>query len=518
MLFYGKESKLFWWKGTPEKIRAVHLMGFTYHEKSKMWYTQSPKIARKLYAEATAETKKMLDESLEAEKANVQASYATESESVYKTPKGLAYKPFQKAALDYILTRPNTILADEMGVGKTITAIGVINNGQNINRVLIVVPASLKAMWAERLNTWLCKFYAIGEGKKALLYRNEEFLPEILIISYSILDSNKKFLSSVLWDLLIMDEGHYAANPKAKRTISLGVIQAKKKLVMGGTLSEKNYELWWLLRFLCPASWNTFWFYTTHFCDSSFNREWRGRMKLKFDLNKNSEELNALLRSTVMIRRTKAQVLPQLPPKIKEVIPIELKNKSVTLLAHQEKRLIDKGLYIEDIPASDSIFKTLHDIGVLKIPIICEYVDYLLASNKKILIFPHHIDVGKGIADYFNKKEANTCVMSSGDTPLKKREVNKKYFIENPTCRVFVGTAGSTAEGTDGLQQVSNVIVVPEPVWSLKKNKQLEDRIHRIGQLAEHVEYHYIVVQDSLEARVMYRVLEKEKNFNIVYK
>ena len=131
------------------------------------------------------------------------------------------------------------LIADEMGLGKTIQAIGLLNAFTDINRVLIVCPASLKLNWRSELAKWLLRTDMA-----------------LTIINYDIL---KKLPKDVTYDLLILDEGHRVKNPKAQRTKYVMALKSRCKHILtltGTPILNKPLELWTTLQILDPGTWD----------------------------------------------------------------------------------------------------------------------------------------------------------------------------------------------------------------------------------------------------------------------
>ncbi|MDD5719965.1 MAG: SNF2-related protein, partial [Candidatus Krumholzibacteria bacterium] len=251
------------------------------------------------------------------------------NESPLPVPAGLEYLPYQAEGIEFALGRRNTLIADEMGLGKTIQALGVIN-ALDIRRVLIVCPASLRINWAREARKWLCR-------RREICIVNEKNTvlagAEIVICNYDRVWDYWDRLAAVHWDLLIGDEAHYLKNPKSQRAkASLGGMiktalgnkrkrgiaasAARLRLLTGTPILNKPIELYPLLKALDRERWGQAWlWYATRYCAATRQRV--GRDKEVWDTSgaSNLDELQRILRGTVMIRRRKMDVLKDLPPK-----------------------------------------------------------------------------------------------------------------------------------------------------------------------------------------------------------
>ena len=162
--------------------------------------------------------------------------------------------PFQNEGIYFALSRPGTLLADEMGVGKTIQAVGVINADPALGKVLIVCPASMRIPWRIELERWLVRPMNVGVVGVDRLTGEELFLhSEVVVINYDRLHHFKTLLQSCQWDLAILDECHYCKSPEARRTKAAIGIQARRRMALSGTpLQNRPVELLPMLTWLDP--------------------------------------------------------------------------------------------------------------------------------------------------------------------------------------------------------------------------------------------------------------------------
>ena len=258
---------------------------------------------------------------------NYSRSFAATSTFEPPAPPGLEFRPFQRAGIEYSLYRQNTLIADEMGLGKTIQAIGFCNVVRP-QSILILCPASLKLNWIREWNKWTTT------GIQATLTRSACW-----VLNYDVLQKNHAHTKNVLWDVLIIDEAHYLKNPKANRTREVfggysftkvvkgcksrlprvRPIKARRVLALTGTpIENKPIEFFPLLNYLDPQTFDDGVKFGIRYCAG--RRSFDG---WDFTGASNLVELQEKVRSTVMIRRLKAQVLKELPAKVRQVIEVD---------------------------------------------------------------------------------------------------------------------------------------------------------------------------------------------------
>lgn len=510
-------------------------------------------------------------EALEVEK--LELSRGTNADLDIPVPKGLSYYNFQKAGIEYALKLDNVLVADEMGLGKTIQAIGVINY-EKPKKILAVVPASLKLNWKRELEKWLVDEYSIS-----IIGSKPDYEADIIIINYERLRSQmKQFLSLVEvdkktkdrvctvcdakfktdnyaynhidnkhpdkiedpiltneYDLLILDESQYVKNYKAQRTQSVIRIakRAKKRIFLTGTpILNRPIELFTPLSVLrseiVKKGWQHF---VTHYCAG-----YRGRFGWHTGGASNLEELNKNLRTSVMVRRLKKDVLTELPAKIHSIIPIEAEGREIQAALAEEKKQKDKwelvkaeltvmkesngevsdedrrkdfeaqvsGLRREAMLAFTEIARVRHQTALAKVPEAIGFIRNILEIQDKVVVFTHHRDV----LDRIYREFEDISVKMMGGMDIKERDESVKRFQDDKKIRLFLGTTQSAGLGIT-LTAGSTVIFI-ELEWTPSEMNQAEDRLHRIGQ-KDVVNVYHLVVDGSIDADLSNVLIDKQK-------
>lgn len=452
-------------------------------------------------------------------------------------PNGHSYLPFQKDGIQWMLSRTDMLLADQMGLGKTIQAIGLINALPSIKHVLIICPASLKLNWKNELMTWLDRPTVI----QIVDSKSEWLETDITIINYEQVPKFRKDINQVNWDLLICDESHYLKNAKAQRTQQiLGhwdndptkriyPIRAAKRLCMTGTpILNRPKELWTTVRALDRQGLGVDWLrFHTRYCGA-----YKDRFGWKVDGASNLEELNSKLRNGIMLRRKKDDVLKELPPKRRQIIMLEpvtigakqaLKNEeellkleteintlrleieklSVNQAAEAYKKAVQKLASCEATGFAESA-KIRHNTARSKLPMSMEHLINVLESEDKIVVFAHHHDV----IDWLVEGLAEFGVVSfDGRTDLKKRQEAVDKFQFDPKVRVIIGSTG--AMGSGWTLTAASYVAFVELDWVPGNMSQAEDRLHRIGQ-KESILIQHLMLNGSFDGRMAKSVMHKQ--------
>lgn len=423
-------------------------------------------------------------------------------------PEGLSLLGYQRAGIAYLASRRSALLADEMGLGKTVQAIGLINSLPDVNSVLVVCPASLKLNWQNECRKWLTREFSVGIFPRA---------GHVTIINYEQL---KKLPENYRVDLLIFDESHYCKNPKAART-KLAQKLAKRcgrvVCLTGTPVLARPLDLWPLLQMLDAPTWDPagrikgvnvgpgegagFFRFVKRYCNA--HEAWHGRTKhWDFSGSSNLDELRERLRSTIMMRRLKRDVLTELPPKRRQVIELP---------SDEPDDYLDMGDDFEEITTLarkipfEEISKVRAAQALAKVPAAIEHIrECLEGGTEKIVVFGHHHTVidrlQEGLAEF-------GVVVLTGETPVNERQGLVERFQTDVTCRVFIGSIGAAGVGLT-LTAASHVVFV-ELDWTPSIILQCEDRCHRIGQ-KESVLVQHLVSVGSLDSRICALMVEKQ--------
>ncbi|HZS43369.1 MAG TPA: DEAD/DEAH box helicase [Candidatus Paceibacterota bacterium] len=488
--------------------QAVKGAGFRWDANIKsVWFTTDYNVAAKMAKYADAAAAKILNEMSQRAAESQKASRATDAAVEIPSPSGLNYLSYQKAGIAYAIHRPHTLIADEMGLGKTIQAIGIAN-ATEAKRVLVVCPASLKLNWMREFTKWNTI------PNRTIAVANGEFpSADVVIINYDILRKHEFAIRSINWDLLICDECHYLKNYKAARTRQvlgggkggdrIEPIPAKRKIFLTGTpIVNRPIELWPLLKSLEPNGLGRNWkYYVSRYCDAHHNG-----FALDVSGASNLEELQQKLRSSIMIRRLKKDVLADLPPKRRQIIV--LASDGLDEIIEREKKAYEafEQAELESKTAAFSVLANLrHDTAKAKIPFVLEHIEQTLDETDKLVVMCHHHDVVDAIAQKFSGQ----CVTVDGRTAAEDRQIAVDKFQNDKSCRLFVGTI--KAAGVGLTLTAASTVIFAELDWVPGNVTQAEDRLHRIGQ-TNPVLVQHLVLDKSLDARMVEIIVEKQAN------
>lgn len=442
----------------------------------------------------------------------IEQSRATGSDKIIPVPPGLELMPFQKAGVAYAAQRSAVLISDEMGLGKSVQAVALTNVFVGEYRTLIICPATLKLNWLREFKKWTTKFvdFQIISGKTEV-----EFLADVIIINYDVLEAHRKALRAVDWNFMIVDECHYLKNETAGRTKEvfgsgrpkIAPIEARRKIFLTGTpILNKPKELWPLVKSLDPtglgADRDKFAFrYCGAFYMQGVGLQWDGATR------DNLEELQNLLRSRFMIRRLKKDVLKDLPAKRRQVIVLEPDSVLKSVIA-KEVRTYDE--HAADLKGKDSIpmhFEGLSELrkelAIKKVPYVVEHVKEVLLEQNKVVVFAHHHEAIDALVEAFG----DIVVKIDGRTPNEERQQCVDKFQTDEKCKIFIG--GIQSAGVGITLTAASTVIFAELDWVPGNITQAEDRCHRIGQ-KEQVLVKHIVLEGSLDERMVEILIGKQ--------
>eukprot|EP00930_Biecheleria_cincta_P086319 TRINITY_DN75630_c0_g1_i1.p1 TRINITY_DN75630_c0_g1~~TRINITY_DN75630_c0_g1_i1.p1 ORF type:complete len:858 (+),score=157.19 TRINITY_DN75630_c0_g1_i1:37-2574(+) len=378
------------------------------------------------------------------------------------------------------------LLADEMGLGKTVQALGIAAFYRREWPVLVAAPASLRFVWRKEVEMWLP-----GASAQVIMSSGDAFSSSknFYIVSYELLTKHEHFRRThdgATFRIVICDESHFIKSGEAARTRAIvPVVQAAQHaILLTGTPALNNaFELYPQLDALLPGVIPSARDFGQRYCVTEISRH---RNQEIFTGTLRPQELSQALRG-VMLRRRKADVLNQLPPKRWRSVPLELAGE-------------------EELNFKGDFGSTYARLALAKSRPVTEYVDMLvqaLPSPDKLLVFFHHEVMGDALQA---KLQAEFCMRIDGKTPQSSREQAVTRFQEDPSVRVAL--LSITACGTGLSLTAASVIVFAELMTVPGLMAQAEDRAHRVGQ-TKAVDIHYLVAPGTMDDTMLASLARK---------
>lgn len=434
----------------------------------------------------------------------------------------LALYPFQRIGIEYIESHNGrALVADEQGLGKTVEALGWLRCRPDARPAVVACPASLKLNWEREAHRW-CPDDSVQvvNGREQV-----NITASVVIVNYDILattetrevNGQEKLVTVCRADIkavqpkvIIIDESHSIKSAKTLRTAAVLDLcrNAPHVIALTGTpILNRPVEIFTTLKAVKPALFPSFWQFAQRYTAAAHNR-------FGWDFNgaSNTEELHKKLTETVMIRRLKSEVLPDLPQKVRAHVPLEISNEKECLYAEKQfinwvtrefgKEKAERTAKAEAL-AQIEYLKQLCARGKLVAAI--EWISNFLESGEKLVVMATH----KEILSELTEKFGTIAVKIDGSTPGVARQEAVDRFQTDDKIRLFIGNIQAAGVGLT-LTAASNLAFLELP-WTPGALVQAEDRIHRIGQEAESVNIYYLLAASTMDEKIAAMLEAKAK-------
>lgn len=470
-------------------------------------------------------------------------------ESVAVPPKIKAtLRPYQQTGFSWLVHLSNNrfggCLADDMGLGKTLQTITLLQHiydaappapslptvslskadefGQfslfgdtdeeptvmestktapSLPPCLIVMPTSLLPNWKKEIRKFSSlRVYEYSGIKRARNIEQVFSRYNIVLITYGLLRRDIELLETFPFKYVILDESQYIKNPESQTYLSAVRLKSEHRLVLTGTPIENSLkDLWAQFNFINPGLLGTF---------SAF----RDRYIIPITREGNTSAQNTLLRliSPFILRRTKRQVAPELPPLTEEVIYCEMtpeqediykkeKNALRNLLWADNKLIALNGIMrLRQLANHPKLIYSEFEGASGKMEQILEAYETLLSEGHKVLIFSSFVTILDLLAAEF-KQHGWNFAMLTGTTIDREKEIER--FSTDTTISAFLISLKAGGVGLN-LTEADYVFII-DPWWNPAAEMQAESRAHRIGQDKQVFVYRFIsshTIEDKIRA------------------
>jgi SNF2 family DNA or RNA helicase len=392
------------------------------------------------------------------------------------------------------------ILADEMGLGKTIQTIAFILSEKN-KKTFIVCPTSLIYNWKDEFDKFapaLKVGIVHGERVERIKLINSLDEYDVILTTYGTLRMDIELYNDIVFDYFIIDEGQNIKNSLAQNTRVIKEIKAGVRFALTGTPVENNLtELWSIFDFIMPGY---------LFLKEVFEEKFIVRGEDNF------ESLKLLIKPFIL-RRTKSEVMKELPDKIEKRYLIEMTEAQKAVYSTYikgakdiMKSSIDTKIEIfsyltklRQICLDPSLIMEEYNGGSGKLKAVMEIIKDHIDSEGKILLFSQFTTVLNKIGESLREEEIKFFHLD-GKTRPKERISLVNEFNSSDDIKVFLI---SLKAGGTGLNLTSaNLVIHFDPWWNPAVEDQATDRAHRIGQ-RNIVEVIKLVAKGTIEEKIV---------------
>lgn len=421
----------------------------------------------------------------------------------------------QRAAVEYVMETRRSFICDDMGLGKSITAIAALE-ADGAYPAVIMCPPNLTLNWLAEYKKWLPE-------RTVEVVRNRKSFPDnydVVVIGHSNIDFFQEELKN--HNGYVLDESHAFKNFDAKRTKAAIKITKNGSMVLcltGTPITNRPAEFAPQLQILGRL--NDFGGkigYWRYYC-AGYKDQWN---RWNVGGASHLDELNDRLRSTCMVRRRKEDVLDDLPPvlhnrQIIEVNLVEYRKAEADIVRYVTERAKQIALELGVSPGAAAVrakmaaesqehlvkISVLRRLAALaKFDAVVSMVDELRDEGRKVVIAAHHRDVVSALADRFGGLKIQ------GGMSTEEVEADKARFQTDPSADVITISMEAAKTGHT-LTAAADVVFVEMP-WTPADVDQTYSRCHRIGQKGT-VTAHYVLAAETIDTRI-YDLIERKRD------
>ena len=400
-------------------------------------------------------------------------------------------------------------LADDMGLGKTVQALALILTKAAAGPTLIVAPTSVCPNWISEAQKFAPTLNPtqFGSGDRASVLDNLQPF-DLVLCTYGLLQQEEvsEMLAKVQWQVVVLDEAQAIKNMATKRSQAAMNLQAEFKLLTTGTPIENHLgELWNLFRFINPGLLGSL---------ESFNQ----RFANAIERNQSKPARNQLkqLIQPFLLRRTKNQVLKELPARTEILLQVELSEEEMAFyealrrqaIANLEKnedqagtkhlKVLAEIMRLRRACCNPSLIMPDTPIKSSKLDTFGEVLQELLENRHKALVFSQFVDHLSIIRKYLDEQKINYQYLD-GSTSIKERKKRVDAF-QNGEGDVFL--ISLKAGGTGLNLTAADYVIHMDPWWNPAVEDQASDRAHRIGQKRP-VTIYRLVAKNTIEEKIV---------------
>ncbi|WP_100842175.1 DEAD/DEAH box helicase [Flavobacterium sp. 5] len=451
-------------------------------------------------------------------------------------------RPYQIQGVKWLLEHYNNglgaCLADDMGLGKTLQTLSTlvavqeqldiqkaedvqldlfdneIHTPKEYLKALIVLPSSLVFNWyneARKFTPHFRRVQYVGNERKILSKKLEKY--DLIFTSYAIISRDISILEKYNFRYLILDESQYIKNKNSKIFKSINQIKASHKISLSGTPIENSLDdLWSQMQFINPNILGSYAFFAENY---------------KFPIEKKQDE-NSLLElknliSPFILRRTKEQVLKDLPELSEQIFYCEMEPEQEKLYEEEKSKarnsllktdgsgidkinIINTLMRLRQLSNHPKMIDSKSELDSGKYLAVTNYLETLVQSQQKTIIFSSFVSNLNFYKKWCQENKIDYCELT-GETSLTDREYQVSRFQNQEKPLLFFISLKAGGVGLN-ITKASYVIFL-DPWWNPFAEKQGIGRAHRIGQLNK-VNAIRFITKNTVEEKII-RLQESKK-------
>jgi SNF2 family DNA or RNA helicase len=396
-------------------------------------------------------------------------------------------------------------LADDMGLGKTVQTIAYLLYIAKEGASLVVAPASVVPNWKRELARFApsLKVSVLNEAADRSDAIRDAKARQVVVSTYGLLVSESEAFIQKKWNVVCLDEAHTIKNRETKTSAVSMQIQAAHRLILTGTPVQNHLgELWNLFQFINPGLLGSY---------EQFQQKFILPIEVEHDKQR-QQQLNRLVHP-FMLRRTKREVVEELPDKEEIVLPVELSDDEMSIyevIRRKAKEMVVEGGAKVNVATLAQVTKLRQAAccaelveehwkgGCSKIDRLVDLMTELRENGHRALVFSQFTSFFALIRQALDQAGIDYLYLD-GSVPLRRRQQLVDEFQEGD-CPFFLISlkAGGLGLNLTG----ANYIIHLDPWWNPAIEEQATDRAYRIGQKQKVTAYH-LVSAHTIEEKIL---------------
>lgn len=398
-------------------------------------------------------------------------------------------------------------LADDMGLGKTIQALAIILERAPRGPSLVVAPTSVCMNWVTEAHRFAptLRVHQFGvNSREDLLRRLAAY--DLLVTSYGLLYQEVELLSSIDWKVIVLDEAQAIKNIATKRSQAAMSLKGDFKIITTGTPIENHLsELWTLFNFINRGLLGSF---------KKFNERFAIPIE-RYNDQTARKRLKKLIQPFIL-RRTKSQVLEELPPRTDVLLRVQMSPEEAAFYEALRRSSVER-LCADATPLNQKHIKILAEITQLrqaacnprlvlsdsgvpsaKLELFGEIISELLENQHKALVFSQFVGHLSLLREYLDNQHIDYRYLDGSTPPAeRKKEVDAFQAGRGDLFLISLKAGGMGLNLT-----AADYVIHMDPWWNPAVEDQASDRTHRIGQQRP-VTVYRVVTEGTIEEKIL---------------
>ena len=440
---------------------------------------------------------------------NLQERILKAQEIEFFIPSGLEaqLRQYQREGFEWLMRLctwgAGGILADDMGLGKTVQAIAVLLGRKILGPSLLVVPTAVLYNWKSEMVRFApgLRFADFNSGNREEILKNLKDY-DVILCTYGVLNTEIEALSKVEWNLAVLDEAHAIKNKATQTSHSVMKINAQGRILLSGTPIQNDLsEIWNLFEFANPGYLGSYQQFGDRFI-----------LPIEKKKDKGKQHLLKQLIGLFILRRTKAEVLDELPEKTELIVPVELSEEELAIYENIRTRTLS-GLQSEKINPIEALMALTKlrqvacspelvdkhlTIPSSKIRVFLELVRELKENKHRALVFSQFTSFLALVRQALDTAGIEYLYLD-GSVPAAQRKKLVETF-QNGDMPLFL--ISLKAGGTGLNLTAADYVIHLDPWWNPAVEDQASDRAYRIGQKRP-VTIYKLISEKTVEQKIL---------------